>query len=29
MPQAKIGIIGGTRLYEIEGMTDKIKTGVI
>jgi len=22
MPQAKIGIIGGTRLYEIEGMTD-------
>ena len=22
MPQAKIGIIGGTRLYDIEGMTD-------
>ena len=29
MPQAKIGVIGGSGLYEIEGMTGKIKTGVI
>jgi purine nucleoside phosphorylase len=34
MPQAKIGVIGGTGLYDIKGLTDieevdKIKTGAI
>jgi len=28
MPQAKIGVIGGTGLYDIEEV-DKIKTGAI
>jgi len=28
MPQAKIRVIGGSGLYDIERMTDKIKTGV-